>query len=125
MNKRFLIFGDALALLTLTVIGFAAHGETNASDLPRAGLMLAASLTGWFILAPATRLFAPAQTAASLWRVVLTGFFAGLFTVVLRGQFLHGAVLPVFALVIGATTALGMCLWRWLALQLEKRRKPN
>ncbi|MBV6396525.1 MAG: hypothetical protein HFACDABA_02123 [Anaerolineales bacterium] len=125
MNKRPLILGDTLALLILTVIGFATHGEINASGLPRAGLMFAASLTGWFLLAPATGLFAPGQNTASLWRAAITGFFTGVLTVILRGQLLHGAVLPIFALIIGATTALGMCLWRWLALRLERRRAPG
>lgn len=122
MDKRFLIFGDALALLVLTVIGFASHGETDASYLPRAALMLAAYLTGWFSLAPAMGLFVPAQSGRPLWRVALTGFFAGLLAVVLRGLILQSDVAPLFSLVIGATAAFGMFFWRWIAGQLEKRR---
>ncbi len=35
MNKTILILGDTLTLLIVTLIGFATHGETAISFLPR------------------------------------------------------------------------------------------
>ncbi len=122
MNKKFLILGDALALLALTVIGFISHGETDASYLPRAATMFVSYLTGWFSLAPAMGLYDSPPTGRPLWRPALTGFFAAQLAVILRGLILQSDVPPVFALVIGATAALGMLVWRWIAVQFEKRR---
>lgn len=118
MNKKILILGDALALLVLTVIGFASHGETDASYLPRAAVMFASYLTGWFLLAPAMGLYDSSPSGRPLWRPALTGFFAAQLAVILRGLILQSDVPPVFALVIGATAAFGMFVWRWMALRL-------
>ena len=120
MTKRNLILGDTLALLVLTVIGFVSHGETDASYLPRAAAMFGPYLAGWFSLAPAMGLFDPAPTGHPLWRPALTGFFAGLFAVTLRGLILQSDVSPVFALVIGVSAAVGMITWRWIALRLVR-----
>lgn len=126
MTKRNLILGDALALLVLTAIGFASHGETDASFLPRAGAMFVSLASGWFLLAPAMGLFdLEDKSARPLWRPALTGFFAAQFAVTLRGLVLQSDVPPVFALVIGMTAALGMFAWRWIAGQLEKRQATN
>ena len=122
MNKKFLIFGDTLALLVLTVIGFASHGETDASYLPRAAAMFGPYLAGWFALAPAMGLFDAdhVRSARQLWRPALTGFFAGQLASVLRGLILQSDVSPVFALVIGVSAAVGMITWRWIALRLVR-----
>ncbi len=34
-SKRFLVVGDILAIAIVTIIGFATHGETGTSFLPR------------------------------------------------------------------------------------------
>ena len=117
MSIRNLILGDVFSVIVLTFIGFATHNELDASYLPRMGVMLVSMAAGWFALAPAMGLFdAPGQgMARPLWRVALTGFFAGQLAVNLRGLLLGDEVQPVFAIVLGLTTALGMMLWRWLA----------
>ena len=122
MTKRNLILGDTLALLVLTVIGFVSHGETDASYLPRAAAMFGPYLAGWFSLAPAMGLFDPAASGRPLWRPALTGFFAGLFAVTLRGLILQSDVTPVFALVIGATAGFAMFVWRYIVSRLGQRR---
>lgn len=124
MNKSVLIFGDALALLLVTVVGFVSHGETDASFLPRAAAMFVSLISGWFLLAPATGLFdwEHVRSTRQLWRPALTGFFAAQFAVVLRSLILQSDVSPVFALVIGMTSAFGMIIWRWIALRLVRSR---
>ena len=121
MSKRFLIFGDSLALLALTVIGFGVHGETDASYLPRAAAMLVSLAAGWFTLAPAMGLFDAerVQSARQLWRPALTAFFAAQFAITVRGLILQSETQPIFAAVLGVTSALGMTIWRWIALRLR------
>lgn len=121
MDKRFLIFGDTLALLVLTVIGFASHGEIDASYLPRAGVMFGSYLAGWFSLAPAMGVFDSTPNGRPLWRPALTGFFAGLLAVILRGLILRSDVPPLFALVIGATAGFAMFVWRYIASRRVQR----
>ena len=124
MNKRMLILGDALALLLVTVIGFVSHRETDASFLPRAAALFVSLVSGWFLLAPVTGLFDSERVHAGrpFWRPAWTGFFAAQFAVTLRGLILQSSVQPIFAIVLGLTTALGMTLWRALADRMISRR---
>jgi hypothetical protein len=114
-----------LALALVTVIGFATHGETGLSFLPR---MLAAFfplVVGWFGLAPWFGLFA-AETPSDpkqFWRPALVMVFAAPLATVLRAALLGVNAIPVFTLVLGSTSALGMVTWRWLyRLWLAKSR---
>ncbi len=52
MKNRILILGDILALLIVTLIGFATHGETSISFVPRLLTTFIPLLIGWFLLAP-------------------------------------------------------------------------
>ena len=53
MNKKnILIIGDIISLAILTVIGFATHGETDTSYLPRMAAIFLPMVVGWFILIP-------------------------------------------------------------------------
>jgi len=124
MNKRMLILGDALVLLLVTVIGFVSHGETDASFIPRAAAMFVSLISGWFLLAPVTSLFDDERVHAkpSLWRPAVTGFFAAQFAITVRGLLLQSSVQPIFAVVLGMTTALGMTLWRALAGRMLSRQ---
>ena len=53
MKKYILVLGDILAILTVTIIGFASHGEGGVSFLPRMAAAFFPLLIGWFLLAPA------------------------------------------------------------------------
>lgn len=118
MKQNILILGDILAILIVTLIGFATHGEAGVSFLPRMAATFLPLVIGWFLLAPALGLF-QAETASSakqLWRPVLAMIFAGALAAVLRGLFLNAPIIPIFALVLGATSALGMLIWRGIYL---------
>jgi hypothetical protein len=125
MKTRFLIAGDILAIGIVTFIGFATHGETDLAFLPR---MLAAFLPltfSWLLLAPPLGLFEPAITSnfKQLWRPAFAMLFAAPFAAVLRGLWLHAPLLPVFALVLASTSALGMVIWRGLYAFLTRKRQ--
>ena len=118
MNKYILVLGDILTIALITIIGFASHGEAGVSFLPRMAAAFFPLLIGWFLLAPGMDLFQNELThnARQLWRPVLTAFFAASLAVILRGLILNAPIIPIFGIVLGATTALGMFLWRGLYL---------
>jgi hypothetical protein len=116
MKRWLLVLGDILALLVTTLIGFITHGETDFSFLTR---FLAAFLPvtlAWLLLAPWFGLFQLEiiSDPRQLWRPVFAMVFAAPLAVVIRGLILNAAILPIFAIVLGATSAFGMVIWRAL-----------
>jgi hypothetical protein len=124
MNKRsILILGDALAIALLTIIGFATHGAVEAAFLPRMAAAFFPVLFSWFVLAPRFGLF-DEQVAADpklLWRVPLAMLFAAPLAAILRSAILGSLAVPLFALVLGVSNALGMIVWRWAYVFIAKR----
>lgn len=123
MKRNILIFGDILAILLVTIIGFATHGESGISFLPRMAALFFPILIAWFSLAPHLGLFKPETTSnpKQLWRPVLAMIFAGPLAVVLRGLLLSAPIIPIFAVILSATSALGMVIWRGIFLSLNRK----
>jgi hypothetical protein len=126
MSKRsILILGDIIAFVILTIIGFATHGETNASYLPRMAAVFFPVVFGWFALAPwfglldETIILAP----RNLLRIPLAFLFIAPLAVILRGALLNAPALPLFALIFGGSNALGMMVWRWLYQAMLNRKR--
>ena len=122
MKNSILFPGDALAIGLVTLIGFATHGEAALSFLPRFAAIYFPLSISWFLLAPALGLFQQKTIAdpKQLWRPALTALFAAPLAAVLRGLILNAPIIPVFALVLGGTTALGMVLWRGLYFHFNR-----
>jgi len=114
MKNSILLIGDILALLVTTIIGFVTHGEGEFSFLPRFLAAFVPITITWLILAPWFGLIQPeiASNPKQLWRPVLAMIFAAPLAVVFRGLILNAAVLPIFAVVFGATSAFGVVIWR-------------
>lgn len=125
MSTLILILGDLLAIAVITVIGFVTHGETDASYLPRMAATFVPMAVSWFILTPALGLFEAERVRSTrqLWRPACGAFFAAQLAVILRGLWLNAAVLPLFGLILGAMSALGMIVWRGIWIWLEHRKK--
>ena len=123
MKNKILILGDILALLIVTLIGFATHGETSISFFPRVLTTFIPLLIGWFLLAPWFGLLDPEiySNPKQLWRPALTMLFADPLAVVLRGLILNAPIIPIFAVVLSVTSALGMMIWRTLYLILKRK----
>lgn len=115
-SKQLLIAGDVLAIAIVTVIGFATHGEAGLSFLPRMLAAFIPLMIAWFLLSPWLGLFQQDITSnpKQLWRPVLAMLLAAPFGAVLRGLILNAPVIPVFAVVLASTSALGMLVWRGL-----------
>lgn len=122
-SNRVLVSGDIVAILLVTIVGFATHGETDISFLPRMAAMFFPLLLAWFLLAPFLELFQHAVTSnpRQLWRPVLGMTFAAPLAAVLRGLLLHMPIIPIFAVVLAASSALGMLVWRAMYLFLYRK----
>lgn len=124
MNKKtILIIGDIISLAILTVIGFATHGETDTSYLPRMGVIFLPMVFGWFVLTPWFGL-SDEQVIANpknLWRIILVMLFIAPLAATVRAALLGAAMLPLFPLILGTSNAVGMMVWRWLYIYIVKR----
>ena len=111
---RMLVFGDIFVIFITTLLGFVTHGEANISLLPRFLAVFIPLTITWFLLAPWFGLFQLEilSDAKQLWRPVLAMIFAAPLAGVLRGLILQADIVPIFIIVFGATSALGMVVWR-------------
>lgn len=125
MPKLLLIPGDILAIALVTFIGFAIHGEAELSFLPRMLATFIPLTLAWFLLAPWLGLFRTEVTSVplGLWQAALAMIFAAPFAAVLRGLILNAPIIPIFAVVLGLTSAFGMVVWRGLFLLLSRSRR--
>lgn len=115
-NRIPLVLGDVIALAIITVIGFASHGETDLSFLPRMLTTLIPLLVSWFLIAPWLGLFDRQSISdpKQLWRPLLAMFLAAPMTTILRAAMLNTVALPLFTFILGGSAALGMLVWRGL-----------
>ncbi|HSL43062.1 MAG TPA: DUF3054 domain-containing protein [Anaerolineales bacterium] len=123
MNKSILILGDILAIALLTLIGFATHGEADLAFLPRMAALFFPLSIAWFLLAPSLGLFRPEAISdpRQLWRPALAALFAAPLAAVLRGFLFNAPIIPIFAAVLAATSALGMVIWRAIYYFVRRR----
>ena len=123
MKKSIIFIGDTLAIIITTLVGFVTHGEGNLSFLPRFLAAFMPLVIAWFLLAPWLGLFQPEiiSNPKQLWRPVLAMIFAAPLAVVFRGLILNSAILPIFAIVFGATSAFGMVIWRGIYFLLNRK----
>jgi len=127
MKNRTLIIGDVIAIAILTYIGFATHGETDLSYIPRMGTTFFPILIGWFLLAPWFGLFDEQviTNPKNLWRIILVLVFSAPLATVLRSFLLGNSVIPIFVAVVGATNSAGMIIWRWIYTLIAKRQAAS
>ena len=127
----FLVLGDVIVLALITVIGFASHGETGLSFLPRMLTTLIPLVVSWFLIAPWLGLFDAKITSETkqLWRPPLAMLLAAPMTSILRATLLNGVALPLFTLILGGSAALGVFVWRsvwsWINQHRSARRIAN
>jgi hypothetical protein len=116
--------GDAIALAIITVIGFATHGETDLSFLPRMLTTFIPLLVSWFLIAPWLGLFDVRITSGptQLWRPPLAMLLASPMAAILRATMLNTVALPLFTFILGGSAALGMLIWRGVWLWIDRRR---
>lgn len=116
--------GDLLTLAVVTLVGFATHGEARLALLPRMLTTFIPLTMSWLLFAALLKLFDPEISAnpRQLWRLVAAMFFAGPLAELLRALLLGTIVIPVFGVVLSASAALGLLIWRavWIMLRRSK-----
>ena len=123
MRPSILIIGDIVAILIVTVVGFATHGEADIAFLPRMAALFFPLCISWFVLAPALGIFQPQVIShpKHLWRPAVAMIFAAAFAAVLRGLLLNAPIIPIFAVVLSATSAFGILIWRGISYWIARR----
>jgi hypothetical protein len=124
MTKQIpLLLGDILTLAVITVIGFASHGETDLSFLPRMLTTFIPLVVSWFLIAPWLGLFdfQIISNPKQLWRPPLAMLLVAPMTAILRATLLNGVALPLFTLILGGSAALGMFIWRGVWSWIDQR----
>ena len=122
MKNYFLMLGDIFAMLAITLAGFATHGELNTSFITRMSALFFPLAIAWVLLSPWFGLFQSEITfnPGQLWRPALAMLFAAPLAAVLRGLILNAPIIPLFVVVLGATSAFGMVIWRGVYLFLNR-----
>jgi len=123
MKQLPLVLGDLCAIALVTLIGFATHGEAVLAFIPRMAVLFIPLAIAWFVLAPWFGLFRTEVTVdpRQIWRPALAMIFAAPAAVIARGLLLNTPIIPIFGVVLSATSGLGMLLWRALALLLVRK----
>jgi hypothetical protein len=122
-----LVVGDVVAIMVVTLVGFATHRELGTAPVNRLLATFVPLLIGWALAAPWMGLFDPSIAAnpRMLWRPALAMALAGPLAAFLRGATLNSVILPLFVAVLTGSAALGMVLWRALWVLLNRRRRPG
>lgn len=122
-RRGLLVVGDLLTLALVTVIGFMSHGTLSSAGSRIWTTILPVSAT-WLLIAPSLGLFQaePVHGPGYWWRLVLGTVYSVSLATILRSLWLGGTVIPVFALVMMATSLLGILIWRFIWELYTRRR---
>lgn len=121
-----LIIGDVLTFLIVTIIGFASHGTVGTAGT-RMLTTFFPLLAAWFLVAPLLRLFIGPVVSdwRQLWRPVWGMIIAAPLAAWLRGLLLGTPILPLFVIILGGVSAVGILVWRalfWLYISRFKSK---
>lgn len=110
-----LVAGDVIALGLVTLFGFASHGTAGTAGM-RMLTTFVPLVAGWLLVAPFLGAYDPERAAdmRQVWRPFLAMVLAGPWAAWLRGAWLGAAILPLFVVVLGGFSALGILAWRIL-----------
>ena len=118
------MLGDILAMLAITLIGFATHGELNTSFITRMSALFFPLIIAWFLLSPWFGLFQTEiiSNPRQLWRPALAMLLAVPLAAVLRGLILNAPIIPIFVVVLITISALGMLVWRGIYFLFNRNK---
>lgn len=112
-KQSILIGGDLIVVAIITAWGFASHDR-----LGTAGLRLLTTfvpvLAAWLMVAPFMGAYDPQRAAdpRQWWRPFWAMVLAGPMAALLRAFWLGQAIAPIFVVVLGGFSALGLLAWR-------------
>lgn len=108
-----LLVGDILVLSLITLFGFATHNELGSAGL-RMFTTFIPLLAAWLLLSPHLGAFDHSQISDwhQLWRPFWAMVLAAPLAAWMRGAWLNQPILPIFVVVLGGISALGLLFWR-------------
>ena len=125
-ERIILVIGDVVTLGIVTMIGFASH-DTAGTAGTRMLTTFIPLVAAWFLIAPHLKVYEDkvANDWRQLWRpswsMVLAAPMAGW----MRGMILNAPILPLFVIILGGVSALGMLVWRGLFAIIMGRLKSK
>ena len=125
-EKIMLIIGDIITLGIVTYIGFASHGTagTAGSRMLTTFIPLVAA---WFLIPPHLKVY-EVQIGSDwrqLWRPFWSMVLAAPMAAWIRGMLLDAPILPIFVIILGGVSALGILIWRGLFIIVLSRIKSE
>jgi len=125
-EKIILIIGDIITLGIVTYIGFASHGTagTAGSRMLTTFIPLVAA---WFLIAPHLKVYEPrvGSNWQQLWRPFWSMVLAAPMAAWIRGMMLDAPILPLFVIILGGVSAIGILIWRGLFIIVLSRIKSE
>jgi len=117
----FLIIGDFVAFLIVTIIGFANHNSQF--DLLRILANWIPLCLAWSMVAPLLGLWTLSQPSLlkNWWKIIWGVVLCVPLAVVIRGFILNTPTIGIFVLVMIATSIVGLFVWRLLWFFLQKK----
>ncbi len=121
-SPLFLILGDLMVILLVTLTGFASHGEISA--VPRMLTTFLPLCLGWGLAADLIGLYRSEAVAEvrQIWRPAAAAVLGAPLATWLRGAWLNEPIPPTFVLVMVSVTAVLMTVWRGGWMLLHRRR---
>jgi hypothetical protein len=116
-NSAWLLWaGDVFAFGLITLIGFSSHGSLRSAQMSRILATFLPFSASWILFACWGGVSRPYEDRPWRWllRSGISAFLAAPLAATLRALWLGTTALPVFILVMGSVSMLGIMLWRLL-----------
>jgi hypothetical protein len=119
-ERNVLIIGDVVTFGLITLIGFASHGTAGTAGT-RMFTTLLPLVASWLLIAPhlGVYVYQNAVDWRQLWRPFWSMILAAPMAAWMRGIALNSPILPLFVIILGGISAVGILVWRalfWLIL---------
>jgi len=125
-QRKVLLVGDIIVFILVTVIGFSTHGTLGTAGL-RILAIFVPFLLAWFAVGPLMGVyrFELVQNPTWLWLPAWATLIASPLAILLRAVILNVPILPLFVLIMGGVSAVGMLIWRGLFYWFSVRRSQT
>ncbi len=112
-QRTVLIVGDVVTISLVTIIGFASHGTATSAGTRMLTTFLPLT-AAWFLIAPFVGVYDRRNVVdwRQLWRPFWSMVLAAPMAAWMRGMILDSPILPLFVIILGGVSAIGMFLWR-------------
>ena len=125
-ERIILIAGDIITLGIVTIFGFASHGTAGSAG-SRMLTTFIPLVAAWFLIAPFLKVYDPqvVREWREIWRPFWSMVLAAPMAVWMRGMILDAPILPLFVIILGGVSALGILLWRGVFMFIVGRVKSE